>query len=282
MVIVGQTGSGKSQFALRLAKSIKGEIISFDAIQLYKGLPVLTNQPSLKDQKRIRHHFVGFLPLHKEFSAAQFAQDAKKVIQDILHRKKVPILVGGSGFYLKALLEGKHAPIKAQPALRKKYLKLIKGNGSASLHKRLRAIDPKRAREIHPNDAYRLMRALEIYDVTGKRPSTFGKEGGLEEVFDIQKKGLRVSRKALYQRIDRRVEEMIQGGALQEVKRTLRKRLSPTAKKIIGLEELASYLKGKSSLEEAISKMQQATRNYAKRQATWFRREKGVHWQSEG
>ena len=280
MVIVGQTGSGKSRLALRLAKSIKGEIVSFDAMQLYKDLPVLTNQPSLKDQKWIRHHFVGFLPLQKEFSAAQFAQDSKKVIQGICRRKKVPILVGGSGFYLKALLDGKYAPVKASPMLRKRLRKLLQENGSPYLYERLRVVDPKRAKEIHPNDAYRLIRALEIYEVTGKKPSAFGKGGGLGEVFDIQKKGLRVSRKVLYQRIDRRVKKMIQRGALQEVKRTLRKRLSPTAKKIIGLEELTSYLKGKSSLEEAISKMQQATRNYAQRQETWFRKDKDIRWLS--
>jgi len=279
MVVLGPTAGGKSEFAIRLAKRVKGEIVSFDAMQVYRGLPLLTNQPSKKDQRGIRHHLIGSLPLSQEFSAAQFSQKAKAVIQDVLRRGKIPILVGGSGFYLKALLEGTHAPIKADPSFRKKYHALFKEKGSAFLYERLRSVDPKRARKIHPNDSYRLIRALEIFETTGKKPSEFGKErGGLTELFRVHKIGLRLPRKALYRRIDRRVERMIQEGALKEVRGHLKKKLSFTAKKIIGFEELSLVLKRKCSLEEAVLNIQRATRHYAKRQETWFRREKGVRW----
>ncbi|MBI4436450.1 MAG: tRNA (adenosine(37)-N6)-dimethylallyltransferase MiaA [Candidatus Omnitrophica bacterium] len=279
IVIVGPTASGKSRLALRLAKRCKGEIISCDAMQVYRGVPILTNQPLPEDQKKIPHHLIGFLPLHKEFSAAEFSQRAKSVIQDIARRRKVPILVGGSGFYLKALLGGKHAPVKADPTIRKKYSRLVKEKGNAYLYERLRAIDPRRAKKIHPNDTYRLIRALEIYEVTGRKPSEFAEGGGgFSALFRIQKIGLRHPRKVLYQRIDRRVEKMIRNDVVAEVKRLLRKRLSFTAKRIIGLQELFSYLKGESSLEEAITHIQRLTRQYAKRQETWFRKEKGIRW----
>ncbi|MFH1857312.1 MAG: tRNA (adenosine(37)-N6)-dimethylallyltransferase MiaA [Candidatus Omnitrophota bacterium] len=278
IVIVGATASGKSRYALRLARKVKGEIVSFDAMQLYKGFPVLTNQSAREDQKRIPHHLVGVLPLSKEFSAAAYAQEAEKAIEAILRRGKVPILVGGSGFYLKALLEGKHAPVKAKCRIRKKYMRLFSEKGGAYLYEKLRAIDPERAKTIHPNDTYRIIRALEIFEVTGRKPSEFARGGGLKDTYEIEMKGLRWDRKVLYERINRRVEKMIRDGAVEEARKCLRKNLSPTAKKIIGLEELMAYLKGKSSLEEAVAKIQQATRNYAKRQETWFRKEQGIRW----
>ncbi len=279
-VIVGATASGKSELAVRLAKKFKGEIVSFDAMQIYRGAPILTNQPSVKERKGIRHHLLGFLPLSKEFSAAQFSQKAEKIIGEILRREKTPVLVGGSGFYLKALLEGYHAPVAANRAIRKKYQKLFQEKGSAFLYEKLRTIDRLRAKKIHPNDIYRLIRALEIYEVTGRKPSEFGKreESPLASSYTIQKIGLRLPWKILYEKIDRRVEEMVKRGALREVGRLLKKRLSPTAKKMIGFSEFSGYLKGNRSLEEAVSNIQRATRHYAKRQETWFRREEEVRW----
>lgn len=248
-------------------------------MQMYRGLPILTNQPSRGDRKGIPHHLIGFLPLQKDFSAAAFSRKAQKILQDIVRRRKVPILVGGSGFYLKALLEGSHAPVAAHPTLRKKYQRLLKEKGGDFLYQKLRAIDPRRARKIHPNDTYRVIRALEIHEVTGKKPSEFEKGmGGIETWFEVKKIGLRKNRKRLYRQMDERVERMIRGGAMQEVKRCLGKKLSRTAKKIIGIQELSSTLKGKFPLEEAVSHIQRATRRYAKRQETWFRREKGVRW----
>ena len=279
LVILGPTASGKTAFAIRLAKKINGEIISFDAMQIYRGLPILTNQPSRREQKGIPHHLVGFLPLGKEFSAAQFSRMAKTAIRDVIRRRHVPILVGGSGFYLNALLSGTHAPVRTNPSIRRKYLKLLKEKGNAFLYEKLRTIDPNRAKKIHPNDAYRVMRALEIFEATGKRPSEFEKgKGGLSEDFLIEKIGLRLSRETLYQRINERVHAMIERGVLQEVRSVLGKKLSATAKKVIGVEEFSLYLKGKCPLEEAISKIQQSSRRYAKRQETWFRKEKRVRW----
>ena len=277
--VLGPTASGKTEFAIRLAKKVKGEIVSFDAMQIYRGLPLLSNQPSQKEQKGIPHHLIGFLPLGKEFSAAQFSRRAKTAIRDVIRRRHVPILVGGSGFYLNALLSGTHAPVRTNPAIRKKYLRLLKEKGNAFLYEKLRTIDPKRARKIHPNDSYRIMRALEIFEATGKRPSEFEKgSGGLSEDFSIEKIGLRLSRETLYQKINERVHAMIERGVLQEVQPVLGKKLSATARKIIGLEEFSLYLKGKCPLEEAISKIQRSTRRYAKRQGTWFRKEKRVRW----
>lgn len=278
-VILGPTASGKTAYAIRLAKKVKGEVVSFDAMQIYRGLPILTNQPSQKERKGIPHHLIGFLPLGKGFSAAQFSQKARAAIRDILRRKKAPILVGGSGFYLKTLLEGHHAPAQADPLIRKKYLNLLKQKGSSFLYEKLRAVDPKRARKIHPNDSYRLIRALEIFETTGKKPSEFKKgDGGLSADFCVEKIGLKRPRQALYEKINRRVETMVRQGVLREVQAALRKRLSATARRIIGLEEFSLYLKRKCSLEAAVLRVQQATRRYAKRQETWFRKEKRVRW----
>ena len=279
IVVLGPTASGKTAHAIRLAKKVKGEIISFDAMQIYRGLPILTNQPSQKERKGIPHHLIGVLSLGKEFSAAQFSRMAKTAIHDVIRRRKIPILVGGSGFYLNALLSGTHAPARANPAIRKKYLRLRREKGNAFLYEKLRAMDPKRAKKIHPNDSYRILRALEIFEATGKRPSEFEKgRGGLSEDFTIEKIGLRLSREALYRKINERVHAMIGRGVLQEVRSVLGKKLSATAKKIIGLEEFSLSLKGKRPLEEAISEIQQSSRRYAKRQETWFRKEKEVRW----
>jgi len=282
IVIVGATSTGKSKLALKLAQKHQGEIISFDAMQMYRGVPVLTNQPSKEDQKTIRHHFIGFLPLDKTFSADQFSKKAEKVILNVFRRKKVPILVGGSGFYLKTLLEGSHASAQGSEAVRKKYSLLCQKKGSAFLHKRLMRIDPQRAKAIHPNDAYRITRALEIFEMTGKKPSAFKRKAFRDrwENVRIQKIGLRLTRPKLYQKINQDVQERASHGALREVKRALRKTLSPTARKMIGFPELSAYLKGKCSLEEAMAEMQKHTRQYAKRQETWFRKEKGIRWRS--
>ncbi len=277
-VILGPTSSGKSAFAIRLARRIGGEIISFDAMQVYQGLPRLTHQPTCKAREGIPHHLMGFLPASRSFTAAQFSKEAKSVIQTILQRKKIPILVGGSGFYLKALLEGYHAPVKGNLSLRNKYRSLLSQKGSGHLYERLRMIDPQRAKAIHPNDAYRIIRALEIFELTGIKPSAFSGGGGLSQAFRVKKIGLRLPRERLIEKINRRVESMIRQGAIAEVRRIQGRRISPTARRIIGLGELSNYVKGKRTLEEALLEVKKATRRYAKRQETWFRKEKKVRW----
>jgi tRNA dimethylallyltransferase len=277
--IVGPTAVGKSRLAVSLAKKIKGEIVSADAMQVYCGLPILTNCPPRILLKTIPHHFVSFIGLDKEFNVAAYIKMARRVIEHIIKKGRVPIIVGGSGLYVNALLDGIFPGPAEDRSLRKRLEKQASKFGNNYLYRRLKRIDPETASGIHPNNLKRIIRALEVCIKTGQKMSQLKtKRSGLWQDYDVTVIGLIRQRQALYNIIETRVDNMFKQGAIREVKNALNCRLSRTAKQIIGLQEIASFLKGAYNEEEARRIIKRNTRNLAKRQLTWFGRDKRIKW----
>ncbi|NQT22296.1 MAG: tRNA (adenosine(37)-N6)-dimethylallyltransferase MiaA [Candidatus Omnitrophica bacterium] len=281
--IVGPTAIGKTKTAINLAKKIDGEIISCDSMQIYKGIPVLSCAPTPKNFKAIPHHLIAELSPKKEYSAAQFSKKATSLIKKIIKRKKTPIIVGGTGLYVKALIDGLFPSPKKDPVLRKKLELKAEKCTSLMLYTELKKIDPIASQNIHPNDTRRIIRALEIYYLTGIPMSIHKKNTkGIANTYDIQQTGLLMPREDLYEKINRRVDKMFKDGLLDEVKRLLELRLSMTAVLAIGIKEIRGYLNGEYTLKEAKELIKKHTRNYAKKQLTWFRRDKRIEWFSDG
>jgi len=277
--ILGPTGVGKSEFAARLAKKIKGEIISCDSMQIYKGMEILSQYPSEKLRKKIPHYLVGILSPSREWSAADFAREAEKIADNIIKRGKAPVIAGGTGLYARAFADGLSPSSPKDEKLRKRLYKEAKNIGSAKLYAKLKKIDPVYASKIHPNDTRRIVRAFEVYKLTGRPLSAHHKDTkGLNDKYLISTFILNRDREELYARINERVEEMFRRGVIDEVKKLRRLKLSKTAKAVLGFREIMSYIKGDLSLEEAKELIKMNTRRYAKRQLTWFRREKDAAW----
>lgn len=275
--ILGPTGVGKSNFAAALAKKIGGEIISCDSMQIYKGMTVISQQPSLKLRKAVPHHLVGILSPSEEWSAASFIEEAKEIVEDIIERKKIPIVVGGTGLYARAFIKGLFPSPPKSEKLRKAIYEEAKKKGKKKLYEILLKIDPAYASKIHPNDLRRIVRALEVYKLTGKPISEKHLESiGIEAKYKILIFVLNRERNELYRRIDERVEKLFDRGIIREVKRLLRQKLSQTAKAVLGYREVSDYIKGKCNLDKAKELLKKNTRHYAKRQLTWFRKEKNA------
>jgi len=283
VVIVGPTASGKTKTAVKLASEIQGEIISCDSMQVYKNMPILTQAPAKKELKAIPHYLVSEISPEYEFSAAEFIRKAQNIICDLIKRNKVPVLTGGTGLYIKTLIDGLFPSPGKDMILRKKLEDKAKKHGSGVLHKILSDKDPDTAAGIHPNDTRRIIRALEIYYLTGI-PMTVHKQKtvGIKELYDVMLFGIHIPRTELYERIDRRVEKMFRDGLIPEVKKCLTYRLSITARSALGIKEIQGYLNKEYSLRDAREMLKQNTRKYAKRQMTWFRADKRIRWFSEG
>ena len=277
--IVGPTAIGKTSLSIRLARRINGEIISADSMQIYKGMRILSQAPAGRERKGVKHYLVLALEPGKEYSAASFRKEAAEIIDSIIKRKKVPIVTGGSGLYVKALIDGLFPSPKADLKFRKKMAAFASRRGSGRLHERLAGIDPAAAGKIHPNDARRIIRGLEIYHSTG-RTMTELKAGtkGLTSRYDIKVFGLTRPREEIYSAIEARVERMFEGRVIYEVKKLKRKRLSKTAKAALGFKEIAGYLDGKYGLDTAKYLIKRNTRHFAKRQLAWFRADKRIRW----
>ena len=279
--LVGPTSSGKSEAALRVAKESGGEIISCDAIQVYRKMDIGTAKPALKEQKTVPHHLINLVSPKSECSVFKHRQLALQAIREIDARKHVPIVAGGSGLYVKAILDGISPQPGQKSSVRKTLKKQIKKRGLSYFYTRLRRIDPKRAKEIHPNDERRIIRALEIFELSRKKPSKWHEEtsGCLEDYgFKPVIFGLARDRKELYRRIENRVDQMFEAGWVNEVKELKRIGFSKTARAAIGYRQILEYLQGKQSLEEAKSEIKKRTRHLAKRQLTWFRRDPRIRW----
>ncbi|MFA4991245.1 MAG: tRNA (adenosine(37)-N6)-dimethylallyltransferase MiaA [Candidatus Omnitrophota bacterium] len=275
--LVGPTASGKTRFSIELAKELNAEIISCDSMCVYKGMDILTSKPTRLDRKRIRHHLVDIVSPEKEFSVAEYRKLALEAIEDILRRGKTPLFVGGSGLYVRAVIDGLFPSAEKDFKFRKRQEALAKKYGRGYLYKKLKKMDPVRAKKIHPNDLRRVIRALEIYHTERKRPSELNKNTeGLKRDFRIL--GLNPARQELYKNIDDRVEDMFKKGIVGEIRRLSRRRLSITAKKALGYGEVLGYLKGGYPLEEAKELLKKNTRRFAKKQLTWFRPDKRIHW----
>jgi tRNA dimethylallyltransferase len=277
--IVGPTATGKTDTAAGLASKIKAEVISCDSMQIYKGMDIITSKPSLVLRKKIPHHLIGIVSPEKEYDVSQYRKAAIKKINEVLDKGKIPLLVGGTGLYMTILLDGIF-DIKAENRIiRRKLYNEASKSGSLLLHQRLKKIDPAAALKIHPNDAKRIIRALEVYGVTGKPISELQKHRvGLWDKYDIKIFCLSMDRKELNKRIEKRVSRMFKHGLVAEVIKLLKKKISRTASCAIGLKEIRGYIKGEYDLEIASQLITRNTCLYAKRQLTWFRRDKRIEW----
>jgi len=277
--LVGPTSVGKTQTAVNLAKKIDAEIISCDSMQIYKGMDILTSKPPAALRKKAKHHLISMASPEKEYNVARYRQDALKKIKEIIKKGKTPLFVGGTGLYMSILLEGIFKAKTENKNIRKKLYQQAETKGSSYLYKRLQRVDPLAALKIHPNDTRRIVRALEVFEETGKPISYLQKERrGLSDEYAVRIFCLNMERQKLYQRIERRIDAMFNQGLLSEVRRLLKLKLSKTAKFAIGIKELKDYLDGLYALEEAKRLMNKNTRNYAKRQLTWFRKDKRIEW----
>ncbi len=280
-MILGPTCVGKTQISLKLADILKGEIVSFDSRQVYKLMGIGTAKPTKEEREKIRHHLIDLVSPDENFTAADYGKKARETIRQIIKRNKQPIAVGGSGLYLKAMIEGFFQGPKADEKIRKRLEREAQELGGPHLFSRLKEVDPQAAERIHPNDLVRIIRALEVYELTGKPISLWQREGSYEpSAMEFVKIGLNLERKELYQKINLRTEEMIAQGFLDEVKMLKKKGFTPKLKalKTVGYQELFDYLDGKLDLQEAIEKIKVNTRHYAKRQLTWFGKDKEIIW----
>ncbi len=282
IAITGPTATGKSSFAISLAKELDGEIISADSAQIYKDLHILTARQTEDEMEGIPHHLMGFLPITEDFSLAQYQDAAYKTIEDILSRGKIPILTGGTGLYIKAVLEDYRLP-EAPPDedFRMQMNKRAEEEGNETLYNELLSADPEAAAKIHPNNVRRVIRALEVMRFTGQTfSSLYGK--GKEHPLNIEPIGfcLTYPREVLYERINRRVDLMFERGAMKEIEELLktgyRDRLLKL--KILGCPEVMSILDGKCTFQEGSELLKRNTRRYAKKQLTWFRSDKALQW----
>ena len=279
--VVGPTASGKTGYAIALAKKMNGEVVSCDSMQIYQQMTIGTAKPTKEEMQGIPHHMMDFVSPMTNYSVAEFVTDAKRSIDDILARGKVPILCGGTGLYIDSLLGGIcFDDDVCDDAYRQELKTMAQQQGNEAVHALLKAADPKAAEEIHPNNVKRVIRTLEIIRTTGKTKEEYDRDSRRDPCYDAIIYGMEWKREELYRRIDLRVDKMIEQGLVQEVE-TLLKRGIPqdsTAMQAIGYKEMIAYLQGECTLDEAIEIIKRETRRYAKRQLTWFRRNKDIIW----
>ncbi|OGW85366.1 MAG: tRNA (adenosine(37)-N6)-dimethylallyltransferase MiaA [Omnitrophica bacterium RIFCSPHIGHO2_02_FULL_46_11] len=280
LFLVGPTASGKSKIALPLAKKLKGEIISCDSMQIYSGMDIGTAKPIQSERKMVPHYLIDLLSPKTECSVFKYRRLALKAIGKIHIKGRLPIVVGGSGLYFKAIVDGL-APLPGkQRNIRGNLESLVKLKGLPALYQKLEKADPKRAHKINPNDKRRIIRALEILETSNRSQSDWEHETqglekqGIEPIIF----GLLRNREELYRRIEARVDQMFKEGWIKEVKKLKRVGLSRTAKAAIGYQEILHYLAGQMTLQDAEVTIKKRTRHLAKKQMTWFRRDPRVHW----
>ena len=272
VAIFGPTAVGKSRMAVQVATATRGEIVSADSMQVYRGLPILTDQPPVELTARVPHHLVGSLPLGEEYSAARFAREAAAVINAITARGRLPLLAGGTGLYIRALLGDFSFAGKGEPGSRRKWEELIARRGAPAALAELRRLDPGAAASVDAANPRRLARAL---DAAGSgRPVSAERDRlwSAHSRYRVLSFGLELPREELYRRIDQRVDAMLAAGAMDEVRAALAVTVSRTAAQAIGFRELAACLAGETTMEEAAAAIRQKSRRYAKRQLTWMRK----------
>ena len=282
VAIGGPTATGKTALSVALAKRFGGEIISADSMQIYQGLDVGTAKVTPEEMQGVPHHLVGFLAPEQAFSVADFTTLAGKTITQLTAQGKLPLVVGGTGLYITSLLNGmSFAPEKTDPAIRARLQARADTEGGAAIYAELQRIDPDYAAQVHPNNLPRVIRALELFEATGRRMSDQRREARPAEA-PYHALCLCLTcrdRAVLYSRIDRRVDEMVENGVLDEARRVYEHRETyRTAAQAIGYKEFFPYFAGEQSLADCTEKLKQATRNYAKRQLTWFRRQNEAVW----
>ena len=275
IAVTGPTASGKTSLAIEIAKAVDGEIISADSMQVYKGMTIATAQPSEEEKQGIPHHLISILDPSETYSVAQFVSDAKKCIDDITARGKIPVIAGGTGLYIDSLLYGidfSYVPDNSET--RNKLKERLESEGAAALLEELNKIDPETAKTLHVNNAGRIMRALEVYYLTGETISQ-QKIKSREKGSDYITLYINIDysdRQILYNRIEKRVDIMVENGLLEEAEKFIMLGEETTARQAIGYKELKPFFKGECTLQEALDSLKKETRHYAKRQMTWFRR----------
>jgi tRNA dimethylallyltransferase len=282
LVVVGPTASGKTALGVALAKKLDGEIISADSMQIYKYMNIGTAKVTLEEMLGVPHHLVDCVSPDEEFSVAKYKAAALEAIEAILSKGKLPIIIGGTGLYINSLsLPWDFQKKDSNEKIRWRLTAEAEVLGKEALYARLKSVDPVTAEIVHPNNLNRIIRALEIYELTGKPKSHFDEETKKQEVpYDYIMLGLDWDREKLYDRINRRVDQMIEEGLIDETKMLVERGYdwNLTALKAIGYKELRPYLEGESSLAEAVTILKRDSRHYAKRQMTWFRKDERIKW----
>ncbi|MFY0545040.1 tRNA (adenosine(37)-N6)-dimethylallyltransferase MiaA [Brevibacillus sp. H7] len=280
VVIVGPTAVGKTELSLQLAGHFDGEIISGDSMQVYRGMDIGTAKASPEELARVPHHLIDIIEPDEEYSVALFQSAATRLITEINQRGHLPFIVGGTGLYIESVTHRfEFAQAEQDPELREQLQRLAAAEGVEALHRRLAEIDPITAERLHPNDVKRVIRAIEIYQLTGRKMSDY-QHRAKHSPYDLVMIGLTMEREKLYERINQRVDKMIEEGLVEEVRRLLDRGYHPalTSMQGLGYKELIPYLYGEITLEKAVNDIKQRTRHFAKRQLSWFRRMAEIQW----
>jgi len=281
VVICGPTATGKTSAAIELAEIVSGEIIGADSMQVYRYMDIGTAKPTADEQACVPHHMIDIVDPDELFDAQKYAKMAHEIIMKLFARGQTPLVVGGTGLYIKALVHGLFEAYPAGHDLRRRLKKQAEAHGTDFLHKRLKRCDPDAATRLHPHDTYRIIRALEIYELTGKTISDHhGTHRFQDGPFRVLKIGLNLDREILYNRIDSRVDAMIEAGLIEEVKGLLGKGYLPGLKSMqsIGYRHMVDFIENRMSCDEALRTLRRDTRRYAKRQLTWFNADPEIVW----
>jgi tRNA dimethylallyltransferase len=281
LIICGPTGVGKTEVAIEVAERLGGEVISADSRQVYRYLNIGTAKPTPEQREKIPHHLIDIVDPNEQFTAADYGNLARETIREVFEGGKTPIVSGGTGLYLRALTEGLFYGPPADPEIRGQFERVADEKGEAALYQQLLQVDPEAAERIHPHDRKRIVRALEVFQICGKPLSLLQREGEYPpKEYQFIKVGLTQRREELYKKIEKRVDKMIKEGLLGEVRALIERgydgELVPL--KTVGYKEMFEHLEEKYSLKRAIELVKRNTRRYAKRQLTWFRKDKEIHW----
>jgi tRNA dimethylallyltransferase len=283
IIVCGPTGIGKTAVAIELARHFKGQIIGADSMQVYKYMDIGTAKPTAREQARVVHHMIDIVAPDEPCDAARYAKLARQIIARLCEQDILPFVVGGTGLYIKALLYGLFNDDASDPQVRTKLEAEAQTHGIEYLHQRLRRLDPETASRLHPHDTYRILRALEVVEASGKSMSHHHREHGFaEQPFEALKIGLEMERELLYERINQRVDAMFAAGFVDEVKEILARGYAADLKAMqaIGYRHLVDTIQGRISLAECLRTVKRDHRRYAKRQLTWFNADPDIIWQA--
>ena len=281
IAVIGPTASGKTGLAVEIAKKFGGEVVSADSMQIYSELTIGTAKPTETEMEGVPHHLIGHKSIDEEYSVVDYVEEAKNAITDIFNRGKLPVICGGTGLYVDSLLSNtEFSEIKSDPDVRKKLYDFAEENGNEALFEKLKEIDPETAAKTHANNLIRVVRAMEVYEVTGKTMSEHQKDSHpIPSIYDVCYIGTNFAdRDKLYARIEQRIDEMLEEGVEEEARFLFEHNGTCTAAQAIGYKEFYPYFRGEMSREDAISVLKKETRHYAKRQITWFRRNDKINW----
>ncbi|MFZ5644188.1 MAG: tRNA (adenosine(37)-N6)-dimethylallyltransferase MiaA [Bacillota bacterium] len=280
LAIVGPTATGKTDVSVIVARNLNGEIISADSMLIYRNMDIGTAKPYPEERGGVPHYMIDVVNPDEDFNVSLYCKYIKNILDSIYKRKKLPLLVGGTGLYIRSVVDGYNfTEAGSDPELREKLLHECETMGKIALHEKLRGVDPESASRLHINDVKRVIRALEVYYLSGKTISESSDRSGSGK-YNLKMFGLTMDRALLYERIEKRVDRMILRGLVDEVKSLLERGYSEelTSMQGLGYKEIILYLKGKMTLEEAVDLLKKRTRNFAKRQLTWFRRDNRIIW----